>query len=157
MNSNKFEIDQSSDEQHAPTVRPREYSGTQFVLGIFLFASVMAGGLGIYSYFHAKPFRPLQRAIHLAYPKSYPRVEGGQQKMHRDTPRILRVTMRVPFDPEAMDERPQVDTLVVRLAELARKHLDLSNFAVFEVHLVQMQPEQKAHKLTVTQDLAKPQ
>ena len=127
------------------------------MLGIFLFAIVMAGGLGIYSYFHAKPFRPLQRAIHVAYPKSYPRVEGGQQKMHRDTPRILRVTMRVVFDPEVADERPQVDTLVARLAELAREHLDLSDFEVFEVHLVQMRPEQKARKLTVTQDIAKPQ
>lgn len=155
MSTTNTEFDQSPTKQQFD--RPHVISGTNVVLGIFLFAIVMAGGLGFYSYFHAKPFRPLQRAIHVAYPKSYPRVEGGQHKMHRDTPRILRVTMRVEFDPEATDERPRVDALIARLAELAREQLDLSNFEVFEVHLVQMRPEQKAHKLTVTQDISKPQ
>ena len=94
MSTTDSEVDQSPGEQSALAVRPRVISGTNVVLGIFLFAIVMASGLGIYSYFHAKPFRPLQHAIFAAYPKSYPRVEGGQHKIHRDTPRILRVTMR---------------------------------------------------------------
>ena len=88
---------------HAFGNSPREFSGTKLIIGLFVFATAMSSGLWIFWYLHARPFQPLQLAIHQAFPKSYPQVQGGQRKMHKNTPRILRITLKVPFDPQPRD------------------------------------------------------
>lgn len=135
---------------------PREFSGTKLILSIFTLAIVMAASVWVYSYFHVKPFHALAAAIFEEFPKSYPQVQGGQRRMHRDTPKTLRITMQVGFDPEPREADEQVESLVVRLEELARQHLDFSSYEIFEIHLVQRVPEHKAKKRTVTRELAAP-
>ena len=134
---------------------PREFSGSKLVIGIFAVAIAMAASVWIFSYLHMKPFQPLQVAIHRAFPKSYPQVQGGQRRMHRNTPKILRITMQVPFDPEAQEAEEQVAGVVARLEELARQHINFTSFEVFEIHLVHRVPEHSAKKRTITRDIAK--
>ncbi len=127
----------------------REFSGSKLVVGMFLFAAMMSSGLWVYWYFHTLPFQPLQVAIARAIPKSYPLVQGGQRRIHRDTPKVLRVTLRVDFDPASDESKPRVDDLVTRLAELAKQHIDFASYELFEVHLVQMRPEHAARSQTI--------
>lgn len=135
---------------------PREFSGTKLVIGLFTFATAMAASVWIYSYLHAKPFHPLAAAIFAEFPKSYPQVQGGQRRMHRGTPKILRITMQVRFDPEPREADEQIEALVARLEELARQHLDFASYEIFEIHLVQRVPEHKAKTRTVTREIATP-
>jgi hypothetical protein len=132
---------------------PREFSGTKLILGLFAFAIVMSSGLWIYWYLHTKPFQPLQLAIHRAFPKSYPQVQGGQRKMHQQTPRILRITLKVEFDPSSAEADEQVEEMVVRLAELARQHIDLPSYELLEIHLIQRVPEHDSRVRTVTREI----
>ena len=134
---------------------PREFSGSKLVVAIFAVATAMAASVWIFSYFHMKPFQPLQVAIHRAFPKSYPQVQGGQRRMHRGTPKILRITMQIPFDPEPREADAQVAAVVDRLEELARQHLDFPSFEEFEIHLVRRVPEHKAKTRTITREIAK--
>ena len=132
---------------------PREFSGTKLIIGLFVFATAMSSGLWIFWYLHARPFQPLQLAIHQAFPKSYPQVQGGQRKMHKNTPRILRITLKVPFDPQPHDADEQVAAMVERLEELARQHIDFDSYEQFEVHLVQRRPEHDSLTRTVTREI----
>ena len=138
---------------HASENPPREFSGSKLVVGMFLFAAMMSSGLWVYWYFHTLPFQPLQLAIARAVPKSYPLVQGGQRRIHRDTPKVLRVTLRVDFDPASDESKPRVDDLVTRIAELAKQHIDFGSYRLFEVHLVQMRPEHSASMQTITREV----
>ena len=144
-------------EQNSPTSdsvsMPREFSGTKLIIGLFMFAVAMSSGLWIYWYLHARPFLPLQLAIHQVFPKSYPQVQGGQRKMHKNTPRILRITLKVGFDPQTADSEKQVETMVQRLEELARQHIDLPSYELLEIHLVQRVPEHDSLTRTVTRKI----
>ena len=134
---------------------PREFSGTKLIIGLFLFATAMSSGLWIFWYLHARPFQPLQLAIHQAFPKSYPQVQGGQHKMHKNTPRILRITLKVAFDPKPREADEQVAVMVERLEELARKHIDFESYELLEIHLVQRRPEHDSQTRTVTREIGK--
>ena len=132
---------------------PREFSGTKLVLGLFLFAAAMSSGLWVYWYLHTRPFQPLQFAIHQAFPKSYPQVQGGQLKMHKNTPRILRIMLKVSFDPKPREADEQVAAMVEQLEQLARKHIDFDNYELLEIHLIQRRPEHESLTRTVTQEI----
>ena len=138
---------------HALGNSPREFSGTKLIIGLFLFATAMSSGLWIFWYLHARPFQPLQVAIHQAFPKSYPQVQGGQHKMHKNTPRILRITLKVAFDPKPREADEQVAVMVERLEELARKHIDFESYELLEIHLVQRRPEHDSQTRTVTREI----
>lgn len=138
-------------------ISPREFSGTKLIIGLFLFATVMSGGLWTYWYLHARPFQPLQLAINQAYPKSYPQVQGGQLKMHKNTPRILRITLKVTFNPKPRESDEQVMAMVERLEELARQHIDLPSYELLEIHLVQRVPEHDSRTRTVTREITRSQ
>ncbi len=137
-----------------PGKPPREFSGNLLIIGLFLFAFVMSTGLWIFWYLHTEPFQPLQRAILRAFPKSNPYVQGGQRRIHKETPKTLRITMRVQFDPTSADEKRQVEAVVTQLDALARQHIDFARYDLFELHLIQMRPEHEARKLTITREIA---
>ena len=134
---------------------PRELSGTKVMLGIFALAIAASASVWVYSYYHAKPFQPLQVAIYRAFPKSYPQVQGGQRRMHRNTPKTLRITLQVNFDPEPRDADMQVEAVVARLEELARKYIHFPSYEIFEIHLVQRVPEHKSKTRTITREIVK--
>lgn len=139
-----------TDEPRKPV---RELSGRWVVVGMFLFGILATSGLWAYWYLHTAPFRPLQLAIAENIPGSNPRVEGGQRKIHQATPRILRITIRVDFDPEADGERAK--QLGETLISLARKHQDLTHYDLVEMYLFHRIPEQKIREKLITVDLRK--
>lgn len=159
MSESKPPISDPSSAARAFGNSPREFSGTKLVIGLFVFAAVMSSGLWIYWYLHARPFQPLQLAIHQTFPKSYPQVQGGQRKMHKQTPRVLRITLKVGFDPEPpeTDQKreadQQVEAIVDRLEELARQHIDLPSYELLEIHLVQRVPEHDSRTRTVMREI----
>jgi hypothetical protein len=132
----------------------REISGKWIVLGMFVFALTIGGTLLGYWYLHRAPFLPLQQAIAAEYEGSRPLVEGGQRKMHRDTPRQLRVVMEVAFDPNAAANRGAVDRIVDRLLELAEQHHGLGPYDEFEAHVFLQERERELHEHRVVVDLA---
>ncbi|TXT29156.1 MAG: hypothetical protein FD138_2459 [Planctomycetota bacterium] len=132
---------------------PREFSGKKLIIGLFAIALSMSSGLWIYWYLHTRPFQPLQLTISREFPKSYPYVQGGQRKIHKQTPRILRITLQVPFDPKLSEADQQVDAVVEKLEGLARQQIDLDSYDQLEVHLVQRRPEHDSSTRTVTREV----
>lgn len=139
----------SSPAAAAPSHRPR--TGPYVIAGMFLFAITVTTGLWTYWNLHTSPYRPLTDALGREFPGSSPRVEGGKHGMHRNTPRVLRIVMRVTFDPHADDEQfaEQTDAIL----QLAREHVDMSEYDHCEMHLFQQLPEQEASLRSRTIDL----
>lgn len=108
--------------QVGATGRPEwRISGRGMVLGMLAFGVLTTSSMWIYWTLHVGPFRPFQNALAAAFPHSSPRVDGGQRKMHKGTPKILRVVLRVEFDPVTESARgEQVVDLVEQIAQAPR-------------------------------------
>ena len=143
MSSSMTEPSARPDEYSATA--PRELSGKWVVIGVFAFAILMTAGLWLYWKLHIAPFLPLQQALAGRFEDSRPRVEGGQRKLHENTPRILRITMKVEFDPES----PQADEFAAEVAAFVRAETDLSRYDVLELHLYHPQPEKDIRQRSV--------
>jgi len=120
----------------------RPGAGPWVIAGMFLFAITVTAGLWSYWNFHTQPYRPLTDALGRQFPGSNPRVEGGKHGLHRDTPRVLRIVMRVPFDPEQDDETFAAHTLAIR--DVAAEHVQFADYDQCEIHLFQQLPETEA-------------
>ena len=134
----------------SPRRTERRVSGRAMVLGMIAFGMLTTATMWVYWTLHVGPFRPLQDAIAAAFPHSSPRVDGGQRKMHKGTPKILRIVMRVEFDP--VSETSRGEEVVTAVEQIARKHLDMSQYEELDVYLFQGVPEQsvKQHEYTRT-------
>lgn len=117
-------------------------SGVWVALGLLLLGLVSTSVLWVYAELHSGPFRGLREAIHSEFPRSAPQVEGGQRKIHKSSPRILRITLQVQEDPHEDDRR--VGRMVDRLVSLADEHHGLGDYDLLDVYLVWFRPEQKA-------------
>ncbi len=127
----------------------RRISGKPIVFGMLVFATVMVFCFWLYWKLHTAPFAHLQQAIVKEFPDFGPVVQGGQRKMHQDTPRILRVVLRVDFDPDSDEQR--IERIYSRVAALAGQHQDLESYDQLEVNLFFMPaPEQGAKTRTIT-------
>jgi hypothetical protein len=122
----------------------RVVSGKSVVFTMFTFGGIATAVLWYFWFYHTEPFIPLQKAIASAYPGSQPRVDGGQRKMHADTPRLLWVVMRVTYHP--IDDKPEAQATVDKVIQLARKHLDASEFDQINVRLFRGDPENQLFK-----------
>lgn len=129
---------------------PAAISGRWLVVGMFAFAAAATAVLWVYWKLHVGPFVPLQEALAAEFPGSKPRVEGGQRKMSRGTPRILRITMQVDFDPQR--EKRKAEQLADRLAAFLRRHFaetayapvyTLQSYETLELHFYHPQPEER--------------
>lgn len=129
---------ESTDDQVAP---PATISGTAVVIGMFVFGAMATGLIWFYWNMHIEPYMPMQMALAREFDNSSPRVEGGQRKIHKASPKLLRITMRSPYDPtdEEFDERIESD--LRRISVIAGQHLDLSTFELLEVHFYKPNPE----------------
>ena len=129
----------SADDQVAP--EPATVSGKAVVVGMFVFGVMTTSLIWFYWNKHIEPFMPLQMALAEEFDNSSPRVEGGQRKIHKTTPKLLRITMRSPYDPtdDEFDERIEVD--LRKIADIASEYLDLSSFDLLEVHFYKPNPE----------------
>lgn len=129
-------------------------SGTLIVLTMFGFGILSTLMIWTYWNWHIEPFMPLQLAIENEFEDSSPRVEGGQRKMSKKTPRILRVTMRVDFDPSIEANAKQSEQRIQRVAELAGQHQDLTSYEFLEFHFYQPVPrENRLRKKSFTRSL----
>jgi len=124
-----------------PDPSPR-ISGVWVACGLLLWGVVFTLALWSYTQVHTGPFRGLREAIHSEFPRSVPQVEGGQRKMHRGTPRILRITLQVQSDPRENDQ--QVARMIDRLVSLSERHHGLADYDLLDVYLVWFRAEQKA-------------
>ncbi len=129
----------------------REISGRWVVAGMFAFAILLTSGLWIYWKLHIAPFIPLQQALAAEFEGAQPRVEGGQRKMHQGTPRILRITMKVDFDPVASVAK--AEEYADRVEASIRRNTDITPYSTLELHLFQLQPEQEIRQRTVERKL----
>lgn len=135
----------------AKDLRARELPGRWVVVGMFAFGLIATSGLWAYWYLHTAPFRPLQLAIAESIPGSNPRVEGGQRKIHKQTPRILRITVRVEFDPQKDEGRAK--EVGAQLEALARKHQDLSHYDLLEMYIFHRIPEERISERVISVEL----
>jgi hypothetical protein len=124
-----------------PDESPR-ISGVWVAGGLLLLGAAFTLVLWLYTEVHTGPFRDLRDAIHSEFPRSVPQVEGGQKKMHKGTPRILRITLQVHSDPREDDQL--VTGMIDRLVSLSEEHHGLGGYDVLDVYLVWFRPEQKA-------------
>lgn len=106
---------------------------------MFLFATCVTAGLWSYWELHTRPFRPLTDALAARFPGSSPRVEGGKHGLHRETPRVLRIVLRVPFSPVQEEERYQDHLREV--LEVTGSVTAIEPYEIYEVHLFQQLPE----------------
>lgn len=112
-------------------------SGSKLVIAMFGLAITATSILWFYWDMHLMPYMPLQEALATEFEDSSPRVDGGQRKIHKGTPMILRVVMRVPFDPTSseVDIQNQIESRIARTKELAITHTELEKFQTLEVHM----------------------
>ncbi|HET6326373.1 MAG TPA: hypothetical protein VFG04_16990 [Planctomycetaceae bacterium] len=129
----------------------RRISGRGMVLGMLAFGVLTTTSMWVYWTLHTGPFRPFQDALAAAFPHSSPRVDGGQQKMHKGTPRILRVVMRVDFDPTA--DAARGEKVVDSIEQIAGRYLDLSTYDELEVYLFEGVPEKDVRQQEFTRHL----
>ncbi len=115
---------------------------------MFLFASIATGCLWFYWYYHNAPFVPLQRALAKEFVGCQPRVDGGQQKMHRGGPKLLWVILRMQFKPD--DDPARSVKVAERVRELLTEALPGHDFEVLTVRLFYGEPERVLHKVDTT-------
>jgi hypothetical protein len=142
------------------TSGPKQQSGTisgrKLVIMLFAFGALATATLWGYWQLHMMPFMPLQAALVEAFGKDCaPRVEGGQRKMHKQTTRMLRVVMRVPFDPEIDDSETQARIVkyLTQVRDIAENHVDITEYDTLELHLFQENQEQALKQFTVRKNL----
>lgn len=133
----------STPDPDSTTTQLREFSGKWVIAGMFAFGIVATLTLWIYWYMHSGPFAPLQKAIAAEFPKSIPRVDGGQRRMHLGGPRLAWIILRVQFKPEEDEARSQA--VMERVLALARQHLTMSDWDQINIRLFYGEPERVIH------------
>lgn len=138
----RFDDDPQLTETGPPPSLPpaARVSGRVVVVSMFAFGIAATSALWTYWAFHTGPFRPLQDALAKEIPGSLPRVDGGQRKLRKGLPKILRAVLRVDFDP--VTESAKGEQMLNRVETIARRHIDLDQYDVLDVYLYQGVPEQ---------------
>jgi hypothetical protein len=138
--------DSDPSEMMADVARPgsaaKGISGKLVVVGMFAFGLLLTGVLYTYWDLHTGPFRPLQEAIARSIPESSPRVIGGRYKSHlKDSPKTLRIIIRVDYNPLDESNEARRDELARAILRLVRTHHDVSTYELIELHLEHRVPE----------------
>jgi hypothetical protein len=141
---------------NSPTPLPGTVSGRKMVLIMFGFGSVATLTLWAYWQLHMMPFMPLQEALVAEFGKdSAPRVEGGQRKIHKNSTRMLRVVLKVNFNPADSDPdvKNKVETHMLTVRDTAAKHVNLDDYDTLELHLFQDVQEERYPQLTIRKNI----
>ncbi|MEO2015123.1 MAG: hypothetical protein ABGZ53_12205 [Fuerstiella sp.] len=125
-----------------------------FTLGI-----VATGTLWYFWNLQLMPFMPLQDALVAEFEGCSPRVDGGRMKGQEGMPKILRIVMRVPFDPTSSEPSVQsrIATRLSRTKELAQKFVVTNDYELLEVHLFSEHKEQELRQKTFTRQFSSTQ
>ena len=126
----------------------RSLRGPRVVLGMFLFASLISSGLWIYFELHTRPFRELTDQLGETFPHSSPRVEGGKAGLHKQTARVLRIVMRISYNPYEDEQRfLKQQSEILSIASQKKR---LNQYDECEIHLFYQPAELKAQVRSVT-------
>ena len=139
---------------HVSPPPPASISGRLVVIAMFAFAACLTALLAFYWNKHIEPFMPLQLAIEQEWEGSSPRVEGGQREISKKTPKILRVTLRVPFDPNSHQNEQIALERVNAIAEIAEDHVVLADYEVLTVNFYQENPGKVLKRRTIEAQIA---
>lgn len=131
---------------------PGGIPGPYVVIGMFAFGILATGILFAYWHFHTAPFQEFQAALAEEFPGSRPRVEGGQRKRHKGTPRVLRVILKVDYPPES--DRGRSEKMADRVLELAEIHHGLGPYDLAEIHLYWPEKEKEIHEHLIKRPLS---
>jgi hypothetical protein len=127
--------------------------GRWVVIAMLLFGVALTATDWIYWKLHIAPFLPLQKLLAEKYEGCRPRVEGGQHKMHKGTPKILRVTMKIKFDPSAQDGKRRVDQYSREVAGFIRQNYpELRDYEILEMNFYWPKPETERKPLEVQRE-----
>jgi hypothetical protein len=129
----------------------RGIPGSWVVAGMFAFGLLATGVLFAYWHYHTAPYQELQAALAQEFPGSRPRVEGGQRKQHKGTPRTLRIVLKVDFPPAREAERSE--RMAEGVLKLAEEHHDMSLYDVAEIHLYWPEKEKEIHEHLIERQL----
>jgi hypothetical protein len=118
-------------------------SGRLIVASMFLLGICATAFLYTYWTLHLMPFMPLQESLVREFPRSAPRVNGGQKKMHKQTPIVLQVMMKSPVDPksEKTADQAAITKLQQRVLELVRDQNPLPGLQQLELHVYHLVAE----------------
>ena len=138
------------------TVRRGSKMGRYIVCSMFGLGLTATGLLFLYWNLHLMPFMPLQEAIVAEFEGSAPRVEGGQRKMHRDSPTLLRIVMKVDFDPteNSTEATDSLEHRMTRLKDLASRHVQVSDYRMLEVHFYHLVKEKNVRERVIRRDFS---
>ncbi|MFM8478279.1 MAG: hypothetical protein ACKOEO_21040 [Planctomycetaceae bacterium] len=122
---------------------PRRISGRWIVASMFAMGICATAFLYTYWTLHLMPFMPLQESLVREFPGSAPRVNGGQKKMHKQTPVVLQVMMKSPVDPWSKKTADQAAMVKIqqRVLELVREQNPLPGLQQLELHVYQLVAE----------------
>lgn len=132
-----------------PLPEPATISGSKVVICMFLLGIVATAALWVYWTKHLEPFMPLQTALNDTFKDAGARVEGGQRKLHKGTPRVLSIRMRVAFDPNIEENEQQVQDVVDTCQTLSYEHVPDMQFDEMVVLMYHQVKEQGASQRKV--------
>ena len=135
---------ESSDSTSISPSRNKQISGSAVVVGMLVLGVLSTSMLFVYFELHTGPFRPLREAIGREFRHSRPNVEGGLLKGRG--PKILRISMSVPFNPFVDEQKSQEINL--RVLKIARELQDLPSYEHVQVNLIYFEPETTAKRRT---------
>lgn len=144
-----------------PASRPF-LTGRKVVASMFLMGICATAFLYGYWTLHLMPFMPLQEAIVAEFPGSAPRVNGGKRKLHKDTPGMLQIGMKLKFDPTSGDPKAVQDLqhLQTRIYDLVMEKVDLQKLQweldVIELYVYQLIQEQEIRERSFRLDFRMP-
>ncbi|WP_339746710.1 hypothetical protein [uncultured Rubinisphaera sp.] len=146
---------------HPETLVDRSTSPTRgrwLIAVMFLFAISVSVGLWTYWELHTRPFRSLTDALGETFPNSSPRVEGGKHGLHREIDSILRIVLRIDYNPDLESDRYEKD--VETILQMAANHIELQAYDRCDIHLFRQSPEEEpvvTSKTINRQDFPQPQ
>ena len=127
----------------------RTNAGRWVVAAMFAFAIALTGACWVYWKLHVAPFLPLQQLLAAEFDDCRPQVQGGQRKIHKGTPRVLRITMKIDFDPTGESGEAQADGYGKRVAAfVADNWPELSDYETLELHFYRLDPEKEIKQVT---------
>jgi len=130
------------------TTTPRWLNGRTVVISMFLLGIMATAFLYTYWTRQLAPFMPLQEALVLEFPGSAPRVDGGQKKIHKQTPMVLRVAMKTETDPfsEVPEDVEEIGRMQARLWGLTEELNPLPGLQELELHAYKLVKEEEIRK-----------
>lgn len=133
-------------------------TGRKVVVAMFAMGICATAFLYGYWTLHLMPFMPLQQAIVAEFPGSAPRVNGGKKKLHKDTPVMLQIGMKLKFDPTATDEKTvaSVKALQSRVYQLVKEKVDFPGLNIIELYIYQLLQEQDIRERSFRLNVSNP-